>query len=414
MAVFRYTGFDAGGRGVSGTLEAPTEKGALDQLSGGGVTPVELEQSDGKDEKAAARVKEKGAFGAGGAFGARIPMAARVLFVRELATFIHADIPLLDALDVLRRQESNAAFKSILDEVHDRVQGGEAFSHALAAHGRLFPPLLVNMVRVGETGGMLGKVLDQLATWMEHEEEVRGEIVGALAYPLMIVALGVVTVFVLLSYVLPKITAIFAGMEANLPLLTRALMGTAGFMGHWWWLILIGAVSVAVGVRLALRSAGGKAFYDRASLSVPIFGALTRKAAIARFARANAALLSAGVPLLESLRVVRGLLGNSLMAAMVDTAIERVTRGHSLAKTLEQSPYFPPSVIHLLGVGERTGRLGEMFERVAETFERQTRNQIKIMLNLLSPLMIIALAVVVALIAISILLPIFRLNQLMR
>lgn len=407
MAVFRYSGFDGTGRGVSGTLEAPSERHALEQLAGEGVTPTELAAGEAEEKKAGAA----GVLSSLG--GRRVPMTVRVIFVRELATFIHADIPLLEALDVLRRQESHPAFKAVLDDVHDRVQGGESFSHALGNHPRVFSPLLINMARVGETGGLLGPVLEQMANWMEHEEEVRGEVRGAMAYPLMILLLGVATVAVLFTVVLPRITRVFAG-EATLPWITQALMGLAAFMGQWWWAVLLGATATVFLARKALATPGGRRLYDQLSLRAPIFGLLVRKSAIARFARANAALLTSGVPLLEALRVVRGILENSLMAAMVDHAIERVTRGHSLAKALEEHPWFPPTVIHLLGVGERTGRLAEMFERVAQIFERQSRAQIKVMLNLLSPLLIVALAAMVALIAIAILLPIFRLNSMMR
>lgn len=411
MAVFRYTGFSGNGKGVSGTIEAPTEKSALDQLGEDGVVPVSLETAEEGPENGGGTASLAGQ---GRLFSRRVPVAARTLFVRELATFIHADIPLLEALGVLRRQEKTLAFKAILDDVHDRVQGGESFSRALAAHPAVFSSLLINMVRVGETGGLLGPVLDQMATWMEHEEEVRSEIRGAMAYPIMILLLGMVTVMILFSFVLPRITAVFSG-GMELPLITRVLMGMADFMGRAWWIVLLAATGLVLLVRYAIKKTEwGRASYDRLSLSFPLFGTLVQKSAIARFARANAALLASGVPLLESLRVVQGILGNSLMAAMVAEAIERVTRGHSLARSLEESPWFPPSVVHLLGVGERTGRLAEMFNRVAQTFERQTRSQIKVMLNLLSPLMIIGLAAMVAVIAIAILLPIFKLNSMMR
>lgn len=405
MPVFVYKGFNQNGKGVSGSVEALSEKAALDLLSADGVVPLSLDV--GEESR-----KEKEA-GFSLALGRRVPMSLRVLFARELATFIHADIPLLEALDVIRRQQTHSTFKTTLDDVHDKVQSGESFSRALAGHPKIFSPLLVSMVQVGETGGMMGKVLDQMATWMEHEDEVRREVRGALAYPAMILCLGIVTIGILLTFVLPRITSIFAGMEASLPPVTRLLMGTAAFMGRWWWLVILGVAGVAVAITRALKTEKGRAFYDKASLVTPIFGTLMRKSSIARFARASAALLGSGVPLLETLRVVGGLLDNSVMAAMVGLAIERVTRGNSLAKTLEESPYFPPSVIHLLGVGERTGRLAEMFSRVADTFEDQARTQIRVMLNLLGPLMIVALAVMVAFIAISILLPIFKLNNLM-
>ncbi|MCL5269709.1 MAG: type II secretion system F family protein [bacterium] len=408
MPVFEYTGFNVEGKSVAGTLEAPSERDALQALSGGGVIPVSIA---GGSEAAA---------GHGAATGRarrtpgreRISVARRTLFVRELASFLHADIPLLEALAVLCSQEEDPHFRTILEDVHDRVQGGEAFSKALAVHPRVFPPLLVTMVRVGETGGMLAKVLEQMAVWMEQEEEVQKEIRGAMTYPIMILLLGVATVIILLTFVLPRILTIFAGMR--LPLPTRILMGSSDFMSHWWKWLLVGGIVLGYGLRRALRADWGKRFWDRAALRLPIFGKLMIKASIARFARASAALLGSGVPLLEALRVVRGLVPNTVILAIIEGSIERVTRGQSLARALGESPVFPPSVIHLLAVGERTGRLGEMFERVAQAFEKQTRAQIKILLNLLSPMLIVCLAVLVAFIAISILLPIFEMNKLVR
>lgn len=406
MVVYLYEGVNETGREVSGSVEAATEKAALEQLDGEGILPLLLNVG----ASAAMPLKQRGW---SLPFVGRVPMAIRTLFVRELASFVHAGIPLLEALDCLRRQEVHPAFKIILDDVHDRVQGGDSFSHALSHHPRVFSQMLINMVKVGETGGLMGTVLEQMATWMEHEEEVRGEIRGAMAYPIMVLLLGVTTVIIMFSFVLPRISAIFSG-QADLPVLTRILMGVAGFMGHWWWLVLLGVVALGLLIRQGLSTKAGRSFYDRMSLVAPIFGPLMRKSSIARFARANAALLGAGVPLLEALRVVRGLMGNTVMVALVDGSIERVTRGHSLAKTLEENPWFPPTAVHLLAVGERTGQLGPMFERVAQTFERQTQSQIKVLLDLLSPLLIVSLAVMVALIAVAVLLPIFRLNNMMK
>ncbi|MCE5229484.1 type II secretion system F family protein [bacterium] len=412
MALFTYSGFNEAGKTVSGAIEAPSEKSALDLLSDGGIIPSEIKldtNGHGETGEAAGTVEQVLQRGRG-----RISMAARTLFVRELATFLHADIPLLEALGVLHQQETNSHFRAIIGDLHHRVQGGESFSSALTHYPKVFSPLLVSMVRVGETGGMLGNVMDQMANWMEHEEEVRGEVRGALAYPIMIVVLGLLTMGILTTFVLPKITTIFQGMGGNLPLPTKILMGVADFMGaHWKW-VLLGMAAVCVGMYYGVRSQMGARLWDSLSLKLPLFGNLARKNAIARFARANAALLAAGVPLLESLKVVRGLLGNQVMAAIVDTTIDSVTRGQSLAHTLAQSPYFPPAVTHLLGVGERTGRLSEMFDRVAKTFERQTRGQIKVLLELLAPMMIVLLAVMVGMIALAILLPIMRINQLMK
>jgi general secretion pathway protein F len=203
-------------------------------------------------------------------------------------------------------------------------------------------------------------------------------------------------------------------MEGGLPLPTKILIGATAVIGKGWWAILLGLVGLVVAVRQGRKTAAGKVLSDKVVLFAPIFGDLAQKSIISRFTRSTAALLSAGVPLLESLKVVRGLVGNSVMVAMVDNTIGGVTRGESLARKLSESPFFPSAMVHLIGVGERTGRLDEMFNRVAESFEKQTRQRIKMIVNLLTPILIICLAVGVAFIAIAILLPIFKMNQSIR
>jgi general secretion pathway protein F len=405
MAYYQYTGVRSNGKTLKGRIEAVSERAALELLNREQIVPVTIKTTDSLEEKKSGPTLFT---------GRRISMAARTLFVRELATFLHADIPLLEALHVMRQQESNPSFKIILNDVHDHVERGESFSKALANHPKAFPPLLVSMVKVGEKGGMLGKVLDQMANWMEHEEEVRSEIRGAMAYPLIILCLGIVTVIILMTFVLPRITVIFGSVQ-SLPVPTRILMATSSFVHDWIWALLIGVVLVIATFKYMLaRVAWFGLLFDKFSLSAPIFGPMLRKANISRFARSTAALLSTGVPLIEGLNVVKGLITNKVMGGMIQLAIDDVTHGRSLARSLAQNPYFPKSIIHLLGVGERTGRLDEMFNRVADSFETKTRADIKILLNLLSPMLIVCLAVLVAFIAISILLPIFQMNQQIR
>lgn len=409
MAVYRYTGFGSDGKSVSGLIDAPHEKGAMDRLGHDGVVPVSLVVESAENGNGAGMAAKGGHHHSG-----RVPMAARVLFIRELATFIKADVPLLEGLDVLRQQEEHPGFKGILDELHNGVQKGDSFSKTLSRHPKIFPTLLVSMVRVGETGGMLGDVLEQMAVWMEHDEEVRGEIRGALAYPIMICLFGIISIFVLLTFVLPRITKIFEDVHATLPLPTRILLAVSGFMKAYWWGLILGFIGVGFLLRWLFQKPEVRAAWDKAVLYIPVAGVLVQKSAIARFSRASGALLSAGVPLLEALRVVRDLLSNAVMAGVIDRTVEKVTRGVSLSRTLSESRWFPPSVVHLLGVGERTGRLSDMFDRIATTFENQTRTQIKVLLNLLAPLLILALAIVVALIAAAILLPIFKMSSLMK
>lgn len=408
MSVYVYSGLNGSGKSVKGRIEAASEKLALDQLQRDGVIPVSIQV--GADDASG----DSATGGGGISLGGRVPAAARTMFVRELATFLRADTPLMEALGVIHEEEAHPVLKRTLADVRARVQSGESFSKALSAHDKVFPALLVSMARVGETGGALADSLELMANWMETEDEVRSEIRGAMAYPLVILALGFVTIIVLLTFVLPRITVIFAGMESNLPAPTKMLMSSSAFMASYWWAVLIGAGVAVGGLRWAIGTPKGREVFDLISLRAPVFGDLTTKSAVGRLARAGSALLRTGVPLLETLRVVRGLVGNVIIAAEIDRAIEDVIKGQPLAKTLKTSPYFPPGAIHLLAVGERTGKLGDMFQRIADAFERQTRARIKVLLNLLSPLLIVALAVLVGFIAISILLPIFQMNKMMR
>lgn len=405
MAEYSYKGFSQSGQAVAGTLDAPDEHQALERLAGDGITATKIKAGGGTG----AKTQEK--TGPAPTRSGRVPFATRVLFVRELATFLRADIPLLEALGVLSRQEAHPAFRAILTDLYERIKRGESLSHTMTRYPRVFNPILLSMVKVGETGGHLGPILEQMADWMEHEEEMQGEVRSALAYPLILMILGVVTVVVLLTVVMPRISLLFVGMESSLPLPTRMLMATGAFFAKWWWALLLGTVAIVMGLRWVAQRPAVRSRLHGVALKLPVFGLLTVKSALSRFSRANAALLGSGVPLIESLRVVRGLMTNIHLQAMIDKTIDRVTRGQSLAHTLEEYPLVPSSVTHLLSVGERTGRLDEMFGRVAQTFERQTRSQIKVLLGLIAPCLIVFLAVIVAFIALSVLLPIFKMGQ---
>jgi type II secretory pathway component PulF len=420
MAFFHYQGFEGDGRAARGVVEAASEQLALDQLAESGIVPTDLSPGaapDAGDADAAAPPSSASGDATLGELwmrlrGERVPASRLVEFVGELATLVKADVPLLEALRVLGRQEPHPTLRGILGDLARRVAGGEAFSYALAAHPRAFPPLLVTMARVGETGGRLGEVLSRMGEWMEREEDARADVRGAMIYPAVIVTLAIVSVVVLSIFVLPKFRQIFAGHEAQLPLPTKILMGFSEWARAWWWTVPVGVVAAFWGWRRLLRTATGRAAWDRLILRVPVFGQLVLQSELARLSTACASLLAAGVPLLETLRVCGGLVGNTQMAALVTRVTEEVTRGQELARSLGESPWFPPTVTHLLSVGERTGRLAEMFDRVAARFEKQTRRRVRVMIELLSPLLIVALAVGVGTIAASILLPIYQMNQL--
>ena len=411
MGAFEYKGFSSAGKPVAGVIEASSEGLAFEQLSSDGITPTLLQAAREAAANATARRPEAQTVVHGNPRG-RINAQRRTQVMQELSTLLMAGVPLLEALHVMRAQETHAAMHAVLEDLATMVQRGEPFSRALAGHPKLFPHLVVTMARVGETGGQLGEMLERMAGWMEYQDGLRAEVRGALIYPCIVLALGAVSVTVLVTFVLPRIRPIFEGM-GDLPLPTKIMLGASDWMQHYWWTIPLALLVAFVIGRQTIKSGEGRRLLDRLVLRLPIAGALILHSELARFASSCASLLTSGVPLLETLKVVRGLVGNSELAAMVGRATEQVTHGQALARALSDSPWFPQTALHLLAVGEKSGRLPDMFERLAVRFEKATRRRLKTMIDMIAPLMIVFLAVLVGGIALSILLPIYRMNQMM-
>jgi len=410
MPEFVYKALTAEGQVVDGKLSATHRRLALQSLESQGLVATDLQEAS--------------AAAAGGSFFDRLFGGAEAMprikgtelteLTRQLATMISSDVTLIDALTVIYEQAEQESTRTVVGKLRDAVKGGESLSTAMAVQPRTFTPLFQSMVRVGEAGGMLAPVLIQMADLLETEQEVRGEIKAAMAYPLIVLGLGAVTVVVIFTFVMPRILSLFKGVESALPAPTRVLMGMGAFMrAHWWHLglaLLVGALLL----RQAIQTERGRAAWDRFWLRTPLLGALVRKAAIARFSRCLGALLQGGVPLLEGLQSVGALLNNRVMTRVIDTAMTSIKEGSSFAASLRASGQFPPMVTHMIGVGEKTGKLDQMLLRIADTFERQTRIMTRVMISMLAPLLIIVVAVVVALIALALLLPIFKINQLIR
>jgi len=411
MAEFSYKALTADGEIVAGSLTAPHRRMALQSLEAKGLTPTDLEE-----------------FAAGGAKGSfldrllsvgkeRVPRlkdAELTEMTRQLSTMINSDVILIDALGVIYDQAEQESLRTVVGKLREAVRGGESLSAAMARQPRTFSPLYISMVRVGEAGGLLGDVLNQMADLLESEQEVRGEVRTALAYPILVLVLGIATVIMAFTVVMPRVLRIFTGVQAALPLPTRILINTGTFMrAHWWHLALGLSVVVVVLVQL-VRTERGRELWDRIRLRVPLLGALVRKSAIARFSRCLGALVHGGVPLLEGLESVRALLNNRVMSRVIDQAMGSIKEGRSFADSLRRSDLFPSMVTHMVGVGEKTGRLDHMLQRIAETYERQSRRLVRMLISLLAPALIICIAGMVAFIALALLLPIFKMNQLIR
>jgi len=411
MADFNYKAITVEGEVVTGVLAAPHRRIALQSLESKGLTPTDLREVEA--------AKSGGSFwerllASGGERTPRIKGAELTEMTRQLATMINSDVTLVDALTVVYDQAEQESVRAVVGKLRDAVKGGESLSASMEKQLETFSPLYLSMVRVGEAGGILGDVLNQMSELLEAEQEVKGEVRAALAYPLIVLALGVATVVLIFTFVMPRILKIFEGVEAALPLPTRILMKSGVVLRAHWWHIGLGILAVGALIYQLVRTERGREIWDRIRLRMPLAGALVRKAAIARFSRCLGSLVHGGVPLLEGLTSVGALLNNRVMTRLIDQAMTSIKEGRSFADSLRKSDLFPAMVTHMVGVGEKTGRLDHMLLRIAETYERQTRTLIRVLISLLAPMLIICIACMVAFIALALLLPIFKMNQLIR
>jgi type II secretory pathway component PulF len=424
MNSFRYQAIGASGGAVEGSIEAEDRKAALYLLGQRGLFPSSLELSARVAEPAtipshaAADVQSRKAEQARPATGAarsgrRIKRKDITAFTQEMSALLGAAIPIPQALEGLGEEEENPTFRAMILQLSDSVRKGASFSASLDEHPKLFGKLYVNMVRVGEEAGALQKVMADLAALLEHEDEVRGEVKSAVAYPIFVLGFGVVTVIVLLTFVLPPLFGMLREMIKILPLPTLILLKVSGMLHQYWLLCLGGAAAVVFGLRWYLRTAAGAEAWDRLKLRLPVMGGLFRSAALSRFARTLGTLAKSGVSLLPALRIVENTIGNRILARQIAQVAEETRGGHSLATPLRTLGIFPRTVVQMIDVGEETGRLDEMLLKVADIEERHMRAKTRTLISLLGPVLILAVGAMVGFIVIALLLPIFKMSQAM-
>jgi general secretion pathway protein F len=333
---------------------------------------------------------------------------------RQLATLITAGFPLVSALDALVPQTKSYRLKTILAQVKDAIIEGQSFAQALSQYPGVFSPLFINMVRAGETSGTLEIVLERLADITEKQQDLNNRIQTALAYPMFMCIIGTLVLFVLLTYIVPSITAIFADMNQVLPTPTRLLIWLSDFFKSFWWVILIFVISAVVALRHAKKTEKGRQVYDKTVLSLPAFGILAKKLNVARFARTLGSLLENGVSMLIALDIVKNIAANVLISRAVEAAAQDVGKGQALWAALNESKIFPQLSIQMIQVGEQSGELEKMLNKIADVFEKEVETSILRLTAYLEPVMILVMGCIVGFIVLSICLPIFEMNQLIR
>lgn len=414
MPVFEFKGFDEKGKAVTGVRDAESQKAlrALLRKDGVFLTDVTAERggqtASGAPKKGAPASRE---LKIAQLLVGRISTEDIAVLTRQLSTLLHAGIPLVEALNALIDQTDHARLKTIVTQIKDRVNEGSSLADALAEHPAAFGNLFVNMVRAGEHSGALDVVLLRLADFTEGQARLQGKIMGTLAYPAVMMGLGLVIVIVLMTVVVPKVTKMFEDMKATLPILTRILIGLSNFTKDWWWAMAIVAGLSVWGFLKWRATPGGKAKSDAWILKLPIAGPLVRMLAIARFSRTLSTLLKSGVPLLTAMEIVKALVTNSVLQAVIDQARDAIREGESIAAPLKRSGQFPPIVCHMVAIGEKSGQLEDMLMNVAVAYDGQVETRIGALTSLLEPLMIVMMGGIVAFIVFSILMPILQMNS---
>jgi general secretion pathway protein F len=404
MPVFVYRAADQRGKTIDGVMDAPDARAVVERLQRDAYFPIEVAPQAG----------QRGILGLGWAVVRQRRVSGRDLlaFTQQLATLVEAGLPLDRALAVLEELAPSPRVRTIIGDILRSVRGGASFSDALAKHHpRPFSRLYINMVRAGEKGGVLEVTLKRLAEFLEEAQEFREAIVSALIYPALLTGVGAASVVFLMAFVIPRFAEIFRDLGQAIPLPTQILLAVSEGLQRYWWMTALGVLVVLLAGRVFLSTASGRLQWDRALLRFPLVGEVVLKTEVARFSRIMGTLLRSGVPVITALAVVREMISNQLLARAVERLGEGVKRGAGISAPMGESGVFPPLAVHMVRVGEETGRLEEMLLKVAAAFEAEVRRLVKRLIGLLEPAIILIMGLVVGFIVVAMLLAIFSITE---
>jgi len=400
-SIFSYTAKNKQGHQITGALEAESSSEIIKQMGSRGYYVVSIK------EKKESGVDFKELF----KFATRVKTHDLAIFSQQFATMIDAGIDLIESLEILQDQVSNRKLAEVLQEVRKDVATGSNLSGALAQHPRVFPELFCEMVLTGETGGILDKVLLQLADYYERQDEINGKIKKGMYYPSIIVTVAVSVVFFLMVGVVPQFIGIFDSLGGTLPLPTRILLQISTFIQNYWWALILGAVAVFYGLLRYKRTPGGKNKFDHLILKVPIVKTVMRKVYLARVGSTLAILLDSGIDLLSALEIIEKVVGNNIYTEILRNSRHQVREGVPFSQTVEHLDQFPKMMVHMIRIGEESGNLEKMLNKISSFYNREVGLTIDGAITLIEPVLIIFLGLVVGFIVVSIVLPMFEIYQ---
>ena len=410
MAVFAYRGRNPRGELVQGRLEGADTGAVADHLVNTGITPIDIEVVSAGSAPAA----NVGSDAGGGFFEPRVTLVDLMLFSRQMYTLMKAGVPILRALGGLQESVSNPQLREIVADLRGSLDAGRELSAAMRRHPRVFSPFYVSLVRVGETTGQLEAVFLRLYEHLEFEKEVRDRIKGALRYPAFVVVAMVLALVIINVIVIPAFAKVFASYHAELPFVTRVVISVSNFTVSYWPVMLVALAGAAVGVVLWKATPRGKYQWDRLKLRIPIGGKIILKATLARFARSFALALKSGVPVVQALSTVAGVVENEFIAQRIEQMRDGVERGESVLRTAAVAGIFTPVVMQMIAVGDETGELDDLLHEVAGLYEREVDYEVKTLAAQIEPILIVFLGVMVLILALAVFLPMWDLAQVAR
>ncbi len=408
MAVYEYKAFNNKGREQSGIVEAESRVSAALALRKMSLYPVVLNEAT---ETTLDRKRQDLSFTT---LLGRISKRDVAVFTSQFAALVQAGMPVVDAFEIVIQQTEKGSMRKVLSVIKEEVNKGVSLAEAFRLFPKYFPPLYVNMIRAGEESGSLEIVLARLADFLQRQLEMRSRIAATMAYPLLMLLVGSTVVFFLVTFVIPTVSGLFKEMNRALPLPTVILLQVSGFLKAAWPYVLVGVIALILLYNRYSKTSKGKELIDRVKLRIPVFGPQYKKIIMTRFTRTLATLLANGVPIVTSFDIVKSILDNTLIAGEVEKARDEIREGKEISKPLSASGIFPPVVVSMIAVGEKSGQLEEMLNRVSSIMEAEVDSSLRRLMSLVEPVMILVMGFIVAFIVVSILLPIFEMNQLVR
>jgi type IV pilus assembly protein PilC len=411
MAVFAYKG-RAGGRVVADEIEADSRPAAVAALRSKGIVATAVREKQGKTAPAATTAAT--ATAAAKKLGGKVKDKQLAIYTRQFSTMVDAGLPIAQSLQILSEQSESKVLRDVTTRIAGDVQGGSTLAESFGKYPKTFDNLFVNMLAVGESGGVLDVVLQRLSGYIEKAAKLKAKVKSAMVYPITIISVACLVIIFMMIFVLPTFANMFKNMGAELPLPTKIVMFMSDFTRQYILFMLAGAGAGIYALKRYYQTDKGSTIIDTLALKVPVIGMLIRKVAVARFTRTLGTLISSGVPILEALLITARSAGNRVVERAVLQARQHVTAGGTLAEPLKSTPVFPPMVVHMISVGENTGALDAMLSKIADFYDDEVDAAVTALTSLLEPLMIVFLGVVVGGIVVAMYLPIFKLVTLVK